>query len=138
MTFARRVFTAAGAYGLLALIPQYFLEGRNGRDWPPEITHPEYYYGFVGVALAWQIAFFVIADDPIRYRLVMIPAAVEKLAFGIAVAVLFWMDRANPAIFGAALVDVLFAVLFAVAFVRSSRSDRAENRRSQDSQTQTM
>lgn len=138
MIFARRVFTAAGAYGLLALIPQYFLEGRNGRDWPPEITHPEYYYGFVGVALAWQIAFFVIADDPIRYRLVMIPAAVEKLAFGIAVAVLFWMDRANPAIFGAALVDVLFAVLFAVAFVRSSRSDRAENRRSQDSQTQTM
>lgn len=138
MTFARRVFTAAGAYGLLALLPQYFLEGRNGRDWPPEITHPEYYYGFVGVALAWQIAFFVIAGDPIRYRLVMIPATIEKLAFGIAVVVLYAMDRANPAIFGAALVDVLFAVLFAIALLRTSRSDRAEIRRSQESQTQTV
>ena len=64
MTFARRVFLIAGIYGLIVLLPQYVLEEKNGRDFPPAITHPEYYYGFIGVGVAWQIAFLVIASDP--------------------------------------------------------------------------
>lgn len=52
MTFARRVFLIAGSYGLVVLLPQYFLESRTGRELPPPITHPEYYYGFLGVAVA--------------------------------------------------------------------------------------
>lgn len=39
--FARRVFTAAAVYGILVLTPQYFMEARIGRDYPPAITHPE-------------------------------------------------------------------------------------------------
>jgi hypothetical protein len=81
MTFATRVFLIAGIYGLLVLLPQYFLEGKHGRDFPPPITHPEYYYGFVGVALAWQIAFFIISRDPVRYRPIMIAAIAEKASF---------------------------------------------------------
>jgi len=41
MTFARRVFTAAGIWGLLIVSPLFFLYDRIGRDTPPSITHPE-------------------------------------------------------------------------------------------------
>ncbi len=51
-TFAKRVFLVAGVYGLAVLFPQYFMEGQTGRDFPPPINHPEYFYGFIGVALA--------------------------------------------------------------------------------------
>src|SRR5687768_7041494 len=61
MTFARRVFLGAAIYGLIVLLPQYFLEEKTGRDFPPPITHVEYYYGFIGVAVAWQIVFLIIS-----------------------------------------------------------------------------
>jgi hypothetical protein len=93
MRFARRLYLIAGIYGLIMLVPQYFLEERNGRDFPPAITHPEYYYGFVGVAVAWQILFLVLARDPVRYRAMMIPAVLEKLSFGLAVIPLFLQQR---------------------------------------------
>jgi hypothetical protein len=66
IAFARRVFTLAGLYGVLVLVPQYFMEDQVGRDFPPPITHPENYYGFIGVALAWQVLFFILARDPVR------------------------------------------------------------------------
>jgi len=46
--FARRVYTVAGIYGLIVMLPQYFLEDRIGRDTPPPITHPEHFYGSSG------------------------------------------------------------------------------------------
>src|SRR5262249_1624463 len=72
MKFARYVFLIAGVYGLLIIAPQYFLEERVGTDYPPAVTHPEYFYGFVGVTLAWQVLYLVIASDPVRYRPVML------------------------------------------------------------------
>ena len=54
--FARWVFLVAGVYGVLVVLPQYSLEARIARDFPPPITHPEYFYGFIGVALAWRVA----------------------------------------------------------------------------------
>src|SRR5690349_14982683 len=71
--FATRVFTIAGIYGLIVLIPQYFTESRFATDFPPALTHAEYFYGFLGVTVAWQICFLVIARDPVRMRPVMIP-----------------------------------------------------------------
>jgi len=68
MRVARIVFRVAGVYGFLALLPQYFMEQQIGRDYPPPITHPETFYGFIGIALAWQAAFLVIARDPVRFR----------------------------------------------------------------------
>ena len=68
MTFVKRVFLGAAIYGFIVLLPQYFLEEKTGRDFPPAITHPEYFYGFIGIAVAWQIVFVVISRDPIRYR----------------------------------------------------------------------
>ena len=121
MTFARRVFLVAGIYGVLALLPQYFMESRIGVDFPPPITHPEHFYGFVGVALAWQILFFLISRDPTRLRPAMLPAIFEKVSFGIATIVLYEQGRLAAPILAAGLVDILFAVLFFFAWRATPR-----------------
>ena len=121
MKFARRVFFIAGVYGLIVLAPQYFLEAKTGRDFPPEITHPEYYYGFVGVGLAFQVLFLIISRDPVRYRAVMIPAILEKATFGVAAIVLFFLGRIPTVILGFALVDLLLGLLFVVAYAKTSK-----------------
>lgn len=113
------MFLAAGVYGLLVLLPQYFLEQRTGRDHPPAITHPEFYYGFVSVGLAWQVLFLIIARDPVRYRLMMLPSMLEKAGFGIAVIVLYFQQRVHAAVLPFALLDLVFGVLFLVAFWRT-------------------
>jgi hypothetical protein len=122
MRFAKIVFTVAGVYGVLALAPQYFLEERIGRDFPPPITHPEHFYGFIGVALAWQLLFFVIARDPLRLRPAMLPAIAEKLSFGIAAPLLYAQGRVPAAVLGFGIVDLVLATLFFVAWRRTPGS----------------
>jgi hypothetical protein len=119
--FAQRVFTIAGVYGILVLRPQYFMENRVGRDYPPPITHPEHYYGFIGIALAWQVLFLIIASDPVRYRVAMVPAILEKLAFGIACVVLYFQSRLSSVILAAGAVDLILAVLFVFSYVTASQ-----------------
>ena len=119
--FARRVFQAAWTDGELILLPQYFMEGKINADNPPAITHAEYFYGFIGVALAWQILFLVIARDPIRYRLAMLPAVLEKLAFAGATSILYFRHRLSLQVSVFGLVDLVLAVLFIVAFAVTRR-----------------
>lgn len=119
MKFARKVFLAAGIYGLLILLPQYFLEQKVGRDFPPAITHPEFYYGFLGVAVAWQVAFLVIAFDPVRYRIMMLPGALEKAGFGFAVLALYLQQRVPAALLPFALLDLVLGALFLTAFQKT-------------------
>lgn len=122
MKFAKIVFLVAGVYGLIVLVPLYFMEAQIGRDYPPPITHPEYYYGFIGVAVAWQLAFLVVSRDPVRYRLLMLSAIVEKASFGIAVAVLYLQHRVSSFMFGAAMVDSFLGVLFIVVFFKTPKA----------------
>ena len=123
MKFAKRVFGVAGVYGVLVLVLQYFMEGKISADNPPAITHPEYFYGFIGVGLAWQILFLVIARDPVRYRLAMLPVALEKLTFCGATSVLYFQQKLALQVFVFGLVDLVFAGLFIAAFVvTNSRS----------------
>ena len=112
MTFAKWVFIVAAILGILVLVPNYFLEERIGRDFPPPITHPENFYGFTGVALAWQILFLIIARDPRRFRPVMPVAMLEKLSFGIAVVVLYVRGRVVTPVLVAGVADLAFAFLF--------------------------
>ena len=118
MTFARRVFTWAGVYGLLSLVPMFFLEGPLMERLPPALTHPEFYYGFVGVAFAWQLLFLLVGRDPARLRPVMLPAVVEKLGWGIGVLVLVGQGRTPSFFVGAALIDLVLAALFVMAWRR--------------------
>lgn len=105
MKVARVIFTIAGVYGVLVLAPQYFME-------PAGLTRPEYFYGFVGVALVWQIFFFVIARDPIRFRPAMLAAILEKVSFGAAAVALYAQGRLTLQILGAGIGDLVFALLF--------------------------
>src|SRR4051812_28436124 len=122
MVFARRTFLIAGIYGLLALVPMYFLEGHIGRDTPPPITHPEFFYGFLGVAVSWEAAFLVIARDPVRFRPLMIPAVLEKASFGLPAVALWLGGRLTGSMLAAGLIDLALGVLFVVAFLRTPAS----------------
>jgi hypothetical protein len=128
MKFAKRVFLVAGVYGVLVLLPQYFMEGKISADNPPAITHSEYFYGFIGVGLAWQILFLVIAQDPVRYRLAMLPAILEKLTFSGATLLLYFQHRLAFQVFVFGLIDLVFAALFVIAFVvTQKRASEKEN-----------
>jgi hypothetical protein len=116
MNFSRWVFRLAGIYGLIVLLPQYFLEQKIGEDLPPPITHPEYYYGFIGVTVAWQLAYLLIGQDPARFRPVMLLGVLAKSSFVAAATVLFVLQRLTGTIFAAAMVDLLLASLFLAAW----------------------
>ncbi len=119
MQSIRWLFRLAGIYGLLVLGPMYFMEESLGRDYPPAITHPEYYYGFLGVGLAWQIAFLVIATDPARYRPLMLACVVEKFSFFSAAIVLYAQQRLPVPVLVSALIDGVLGIGFVLAWWRS-------------------
>jgi len=118
--FASRVFILAGVYGLLVLPPFYFLEERIGRDTPPPITHPEYYYGFLGVTIAWQIAFVMIGRNPVRYRPLMLVAVFEKVSYGVVALPMYVLGRIGGGPLMGGIIDLGLAVLFILAFQRTS------------------
>ena len=118
MKFARYVFLIAGIYGLLVLVPMYFMEQKQSTDFPPPITHPEFYYGFLGVAVAWQVAFLVLATDPKRYRLMIIPAILEKASFAIPVIILYLQNRVSFLMVVVGMPDLFLGALFVVAFLK--------------------
>jgi len=121
MRFAKIVFWVAGIWGLLVISPLYFMFGAIGRMDPPTITHAGFYYGFVGCALAWQVAFVVIASDPQRFRPMMIPSVLEKFAYGPMIALLVVQGRTNPRDLVFAATDTILGILFVAAFVATKK-----------------
>ena len=121
MRFAKWVFGLAGVLGLFIVVPLYFLEERLGRDQPPPINHPEWYYGFVAVTLAWQFMYLVIATDPARYRLPMLVAAAAKGSFVASTLILFALGRVNSSMLASVALDAIWVALFLVAYARIPR-----------------
>ena len=119
MRFAKIVFSVAGVYGLLVLVPQFFLEERLGRDFPPPVSHPEHYYGFLSVAAAWQVLFLILSRDPARYCAMMIPSILEKESFAVAAAALYTQGRVTPALLPFAAVDLVLGALFLAAYLKT-------------------
>ena len=124
MKFAKWSFGLAGAWGVLVLVPLYFALDLIGRRDPPAVTHPEYYYGFLGVALVWQLAFFVIATDPRRFRPMMPVAIAEKWLHVVGMTALYWTGRMTARQLAFNLPDLLLGLLFLIAFLRT-RQDGA-------------
>lgn len=120
MQFAKIVFWIAAIWGILVITPLCFLYDTIGRQDPPPITHPGFYYGFVGCALAWQFAFIVIATDPLRFRTMMLPSVFEKFSFGAAQTVLYLQHRLHTSDLVLAGIDTFLGVLFLLAFFRTS------------------
>ncbi len=119
MRFAKIVFWLAAIWGVLIITPLYFMFDVIGRNDPPPITHPGFFYGFADAALAWQIAFFFIAKDPVRHRPLMLPSMFEKFSYGTSVVLLVLQGRMHSSdlVFGA--VDLLLGLLFVIAYLKT-------------------
>jgi hypothetical protein len=118
--FARVVFTIAGIWGVLIMTPLYFTFEAVGRAYPPPITHPDLYFGFIDVTLAWQIAFLVIGTNPVRYRTIMLPAILEKCLYVATMITLYLQGQLQPG--QAAVViapDGVLGLLFVAAFFKT-------------------
>jgi len=87
----------------------------------PAVQYPHFFYGFLSVAMAWQIA-FLIGSDPVRFRLLMIPSMIEKFAYVSAVAVLYGRAGISSADAMTAPPDLLLGILFVAAFARTPKS----------------
>jgi hypothetical protein len=109
---------------VVVIVPMYWLEDFVARHAPPEFSHPELYYGFLGVTLAWQLVYLMIGWDPTRYRPVMPLAAFAKGSFAATSLVLYLGGRVPLLIVFAILPDAVFAVLFLYAFWASRRTWR--------------
>jgi hypothetical protein len=127
MKFARFTFIGAGVWGIVVLTPLYWLFDITGRSYLPPADYPQFFYGFLSVAMAWQIAFLVIGSNPARFRPLMIPSILEKLGHVAGVAVLYGQARIPAIDAQAAMPDLLLAVLFVVSFAKT-RSSRVEER----------
>ena len=119
MKFAKVVFWVAAIWGFLVLTPLFFIFDLIGRNDPPPITHPGFYYGFATVALTFQIVFLVIARDPLRFRPMMVPAVIEKFGYAITVTVLYLQHRMHAGDLMFVGTDLLLGLLFLAAFVKT-------------------
>jgi hypothetical protein len=121
MKFSRWVFNIAAVYGVISIAPLYFMEQAIGRQDPPPITHPMFFYGFVGVTLVWQLLFFAIAYKPVRLRPVIPFAVIEKLSFGIGAMVLYRHGRLDHIDLYFGGIDLALAALFMLVWWRLAR-----------------
>lgn len=119
MRFARIVFLVAGIWGVVVLVPLYWLVDLTGHRYAPPIDYPQFFYGFLSVAMAWQIAFLIIASNPARLRPLMVAAVIEKFGFVLTVVVLDGqtgiVSRDIPLI----VPDLLLGILFVVALTKT-------------------
>jgi hypothetical protein len=116
MKFAKVVFWIAGVFGVLLVTPLYFMFDLAGRLVPPPITHPDLYYGFVGVVLVWQLVYCTIATDPARFRPMMMLSVLAKGSYVSTLLVLYLQDRILPVQAATGLPDALLMVLFMAAY----------------------
>ncbi len=125
--FARIVYGLAAIYGFIVLPPLYFLLGKVGQSAPPPVTHPEFYYGFAGVALLWQFVFVLIAIDPLRYRPIMPITFLEKLVYTVPVVILYVHGQANQNILLPSLGDPVFGIFFVAVYLRTRKTPHSHS-----------
>lgn len=114
MKIARLIFCGAGIYGLIVLLPLFFVE-----PWlAPPLSRPEDYYGFLGSATAFQFVYLTIGADPVRFRPLM-PVAVLAKAFFLVTMVSLWLEgrAAGPGMVLAS-IDGAIGAAFAYAWWR--------------------
>src|SRR6187551_1602650 len=116
MRLAKYVFTGAGIWGIVVLTPLYWLVDITGRRYAPPADYPHFFYGFLCVTMAWQLAFLMIGSNPVRFRLLMLPAMVEKLGYVTTLLMMYGQGRVASADAQAAIPDGLLGLLFIVAF----------------------
>jgi hypothetical protein len=119
MRFARLVFRGAAVWGLLVLVPLFFMFDGSGVEPSQPFTYPQAYFGFLCVTLAWQLAFWIIGSDPSRFRPLMIPSMIEKFGFVLALAVLYALGRVGGRELSPAVPDFVLGLLFVAAYAKT-------------------
>ena len=132
MRFAKFTFLGAGIWGIVVLLPLYYLIDVTGRQYSAPADYPHFFYGFLSVAMAWQIAFLLIGSDPLRFRWFMVPSIFEKLGHVTTVAVLYSRGRIPAIDAQGAIPDLLLGILFILAFVCTAPLRPASTQRSSD------
>lgn len=122
--FARLVYLIAGIYGVIVLTPGLFTEKLFSARYPPGVTHPEFYYGFYGVGLAWQAAFLIIASSPSRFRGIMPAAMLEKFSYAAACLSLNRSGRLAGGLAAFGMGDLILGALFVFSYFRLGRSGK--------------
>lgn len=121
MKFAKYLFYVAGIWGILVITPLFFIFDKIGQQDPPPVTHPLFYYGFAGVALAWQFVFLVIGSNPARFRPLMLVGILEKLGYFLPAVILYSQRRVHIADVYISFGDALLAVLFLIAYLKTPK-----------------
>ncbi len=116
MKFASIVFRVAAVWGVVVLGPLFFMFDGSGVPGNPPFTYLQAYFGFLCVTLAWQLAFWIIGSDPVRFRPLMIPAMLEKFGFVLALTVLYMQGRVGPSEVLPAVPDFILGALFVAAY----------------------
>ena len=123
MRLARIIFIGAGIWGIAVLTPLYWLVDISGRHYLPPNDYPQFFYGFIAVAIAWQIAFLVIGSNPARFRMLMIPAMIEKFAYISTLILMYGRAQISSIDVQPAIPDGLIGLLFIVAFWATRTSE---------------
>jgi hypothetical protein len=111
--FGRDVYRGAAIYGVVVLLPAYFVPQPD----PYKLTQ----IGFVGLALVFQGLFWVIGGDLLRYRALVLLTVFEKLCFGIP-AVAYCLRAKTDLLTGAfGAIDLLLAALFVMVWIKLRR-----------------
>ncbi len=120
--FARFAFRFAGLLGLIEVAPLYFTENALNRTQPPALTHPEFYYGFIGVVVAWQFAYLIMSSDPLRYAPLFRAVFLEKLLYPASLVVLYADGRVQaPVTLAGGVIDVCLLALFITAWMKLAK-----------------
>lgn len=101
-------YRVAAIYGLAVLLPQYALTPMPGG----EVN----FYGFVGTAIAFQLAFWVIGSDPVSYRALMPVSVIEKVLFGVPVTILFAAGKVSAMQLSFGVIDLIIGTGFFMAW----------------------
>ena len=80
------------------------------------------FIALVDRTIALEAAFLVIARDPVRFRPLMVPAVLEKAAFGLPAIALFAVGRISGQVLAFGLIDLALGVLFVVSYVRTAQA----------------
>jgi hypothetical protein len=111
----RWLFRGAAIYGLILLLPLYFHETTAAAP-AARLIAPEFFYGFIGAAGSFQLIYWLIGGDPVRYRPLMPVAVIAKLSFWIPVAILWATGRTATSTFAITCGDLILAIAFFAAW----------------------
>jgi hypothetical protein len=112
---SRNIFRISGVYGILILVPQLFRESAFAGG--TQLTHPEFFYGFFLVSLAFQVLFLIISTDPLKYRDAMLACFLEKGGHFISCLLLFLQKRVSAEMMIASSPDALMLCLFIYSYI---------------------